>query len=127
MPADNIFTFYLMSDGTNNYFSLPDDNTIDINHHTVKIYSFNSDTGNYSYLLTELDLYHAYLHWDLSSIANGYVCKMMGDNDTNYIKEYSLDLMKVSGIVSSKTSVHIWFASDGERGFHVWFRILVLE
>jgi hypothetical protein len=108
-----------MSDWTNNYFSLPEGNTIDIYQHAVKIYTFNSDMDNYSHSLPELDLYHAYLHWDLTSIANGYICEIMADNDTNYIKEYPLDLMKVSGIVSSKKGVHIWFTCDGETGVHV--------
>jgi hypothetical protein len=56
MPADNIFAFYLIGDSTNNYFSLPDCNTIETNHDTVKFYSFNSDMDNQYQSLPELDL-----------------------------------------------------------------------
>jgi hypothetical protein len=83
-----------MGGRTNDYFSLPDGNTIDTNHETVKVYSFNSDAWNYYQLLPELDLSPVYLHWDLSSTANGYVCEMMIDNEVIYIKEYPLDSMK---------------------------------
>jgi hypothetical protein len=52
---------------------------------------------------------------------------MMTDKEAIYIKEYPLDSMKVSGTVSSKKSVHIWFTSDDENGVHIWFMRLVLE
>jgi hypothetical protein len=94
---------------------------------TINVYSFNIDTGNYYDPLPELDLYQAYLAWGLTSIDNDYECQIMADNDTNYIKEYSLDSMKGYWIVSRKKSVHIWFTSDGEASVHVWLRRLVLE
>jgi hypothetical protein len=46
-PADNSFTFDLMADWTNDYFSQLDGNIIDSNHVIVKLYSFNRDAGNY--------------------------------------------------------------------------------
>jgi hypothetical protein len=57
--------------------------------------------------LGELDLSHAYFHWDLSSTANGYLWEMMAEKEVNYIKEYPLDSMKVSGIVSCKKGIRI--------------------
>jgi hypothetical protein len=41
MSADANFTFSLMCDWTNDNFTLPDRNTIDTNHNTVKLFSFN--------------------------------------------------------------------------------------
>jgi hypothetical protein len=61
MPIDNSFSFYLMGDWTNHYFSLPDGNIIDINHDIVKVYSFNSDMNNYYRPLAALDRNYAYL------------------------------------------------------------------
>jgi hypothetical protein len=82
---------------------------------------------NLSQSLPELDLSHAYLDWDLSHIAHGYVCEMMADKETNYVKEFGLDSMKVSRVVSSKKGAHIWFTIDGANAVHIWFRRLVLE
>jgi hypothetical protein len=42
--------------------------------------------NNYYRPLAALDRNYAYLQWNLNSTANGYVCEMMADNDTNYIK-----------------------------------------
>jgi hypothetical protein len=82
MSADTSLTFYLMNDWTNNYISLSDGNTIDSNHDTIKVYSFNRNPGNNIQSLPELDLSHIYLHLDLSStIAYDYVRKMMTDKE----------------------------------------------
>jgi hypothetical protein len=67
----------------------------------------HSEAGNYQKSLPELDLSHIYLHWDLGGTSYGYVCEMMTDKETNYFKEYPLDSMKVSGIVSCKKGVRI--------------------
>jgi hypothetical protein len=107
MPADTSFAFNLMVDWTNDYFSQPDGIAIDSNHNTVKLYSFNSDAENYYQPRPEFHLSHVYFHLDLSSTANRYVCEIMTDKDAIYIKEYPLDSMKVSRIVSSKKGVHI--------------------
>jgi hypothetical protein len=114
MLADRIFTFYLIGDRTNDYFSLLDDDSINSRHHTGKSLSFNDENLDMS--LPELDLSHAYFHWDLSIAADGYVCETMNDKEANYMKEYPLDLTKGSRIVSHKKSVHIMFTSDGENG-----------
>jgi hypothetical protein len=45
IPADKSFTFYLMNNWINDYFSLPHENNIDINHNSVKVDLFNSDGG----------------------------------------------------------------------------------
>jgi hypothetical protein len=128
ISADTSFTFNLMSDCTNDYFSLPDGDTIDSNHGIAKVYLFNSDTGNYYQSRPELDLFHVYLHLDLCSCtANVYVCEMMTDKKTFYIKEYTLDSLKVSGIARNKKRVHILFISDDENGVTIWFRRLMLE
>jgi hypothetical protein len=46
---------------------------------------------------------------------------MMTDKERICIKEYPLDSIKVSGIVSGQKGVHIWFTCDGEIGAHIWF------
>jgi hypothetical protein len=51
----------------------------------------------------------------------------MTDKEVNYLKEYPLDCMKVSGIVRSKKDFQISFPSQGENGVHIWFRNLALE
>jgi hypothetical protein len=56
MPADISFTFYMMVDSSNDYFRQPDGGTIDTNHESVKVYSFNDQ--NYYHILPELDLSH---------------------------------------------------------------------
>jgi hypothetical protein len=60
MPAGTSFPFYLMSDWTNDYFSLPDDIIIDSISDTIEVYSFKGK--NYYSRLHELDLYHRYFH-----------------------------------------------------------------
>jgi hypothetical protein len=72
-----------MDDGTNDYFSLYHENTIDSNHDTAKIYSFKSDLCKYYHPLSELDLYHAYLCWDMRNTAKSYMCEMMADKKAN--------------------------------------------
>jgi hypothetical protein len=80
MSSDTSFTFYLVSDWTNDCFSIPVDNTIDTNHNTVNVYAFNGE--NYYHMLPELDRPHVYLHWDLSSsITNDHVGEMMTDKN----------------------------------------------
>jgi hypothetical protein len=58
-----------MNDWTNDYFSLPDGDTIEVTHYIVKIYSFNID--NRYVRLLDVDLSFAYLHMNLDNIANG--------------------------------------------------------
>jgi hypothetical protein len=112
MPVDFSFPFYLMGNWTNDYFCLPDWNTIDSSHNTIKFYSFNGE--NCSHPLPELDLFHVDLHWNLRCYtANSYVCEMMTDKEGIYIKEYVIDNTKVSGIVSR------------EKGFNIYFQVLV--
>jgi hypothetical protein len=41
------FTLYLMSERKSIYFILSDDNTIDSDRDSIKVYSFNSDTNNW--------------------------------------------------------------------------------
>jgi hypothetical protein len=43
---------------------------------------------------------------------------MKTDKEANYIKEYPVDWMKVSGIAHSKNGVHFWVSSDGEKVVH---------
>jgi hypothetical protein len=76
----------LIGDWINDYFSLSDDHTIDSNHETIKIYSFNH--GNRSNLLPGFDLSYVYLHWNLDSI--NYVSEIN--------KERQFDLMKLGNI-----------------------------
>jgi hypothetical protein len=47
MPADTSITFYLMTYWTNDYFSLPDDDTIDSNDDFVNVYSGNGKNCHY--------------------------------------------------------------------------------
>jgi hypothetical protein len=44
--------------------------------------------------LPELDISHAYLHWDPRSTANDFVCEMMAGKEASYIKEGPLDSKK---------------------------------
>jgi hypothetical protein len=50
---------------------------------------------------------------------------MMADNDTNCLKEYQLDLIKVSMVIGSKKDIHIWFTNDSNTGIHIWFKRLM--
>jgi hypothetical protein len=59
----------MMNDWTNDYFSLPDGDTIEVTHYIVKIYSFNND--NRYIRLLDVDLFFVYLHMNLDNIANG--------------------------------------------------------
>jgi hypothetical protein len=45
LPADINFTFDLMGDWTNDYFSLLDDSTIETNHGIINLFSFNDKSG----------------------------------------------------------------------------------
>jgi hypothetical protein len=60
IPVDTRLVFILRDQRTNDYFILHDGNTIDSNHDTAKIYSFNNE---YSYEpLPDVDLSYAYFH-----------------------------------------------------------------
>jgi hypothetical protein len=48
-----------------------------------------------------------YIHWDLNSTANRFMCEMMTYKEEIFIKERLLDSIKVSGIVGSQKGVHI--------------------
>jgi hypothetical protein len=67
MPANINFTFYLMNGWTLDDLSLREGNNLDSNHNIIKVYSFNSDMGNWHLPLHELDFSHFYFHWNLSS------------------------------------------------------------
>jgi hypothetical protein len=47
ISSDLIFSFYLIDNWTNDYFSLSDDDKIDSSHQTVKVFSLNSDQNNF--------------------------------------------------------------------------------
>jgi hypothetical protein len=92
-----------MWDRTNDYFILLDDNTIDTNIGTVKLFWFIIYTENWYYELHELDEIHAHSHWDLSrTTSNGYIWGMITEKEAIYIKEYPFDSIKVSEVVRSK-------------------------
>jgi hypothetical protein len=101
--------------------------SIDSHHDTIKVYSFNIDKSNLYQPLTDVDLYHPYLHRDGCSAANDLVCKNIPYNYANYIKEYQFDSMKANGIIGSKKGAHIRFTSNGEMSIHFWFKRIVLE
>jgi hypothetical protein len=124
MHADVRLIFDLMGDWKNDNFSLTDGVTIVTHPKTIKVYSFNIDMFNQDQRLPELDLCQAYLQWYRSPSAKGYVCEMMTDNNANYIKEYPLDSMKVSGI-EDKNAIHIWHASVGDAYLHIFLKRLV--
>jgi hypothetical protein len=108
IPADTSFPFYLMSHWACNFFSLPDGNTLDTNHDAIKVYSYNRE--NYYVSLPKLDLSHVFLHSNLSCyIANDYVCETMTENESFNFKEYPLDSMNESWMISSQKNVHICF------------------
>jgi hypothetical protein len=67
-----------------------------------------------------LDISHAYLHWNLDSIDNGYITKID--------KEYQLDNMKLGKInMDVSSSFKIQFSNDDHTGIHVCFKRLLLE
>jgi hypothetical protein len=107
LPAETSFTLYSKGDWTNDYFSLPDGDSIDYINDTVKVYSFYDQNCHHS--LSELDLSCAYLNWDLGSNEYDYYCGMMTDKEGIYSKEYAIDNMKASEIMSRKKGVQISF------------------
>jgi hypothetical protein len=130
MPdANTSLIFYFTNEWTCNYFSLPDDDNIDINHDTVKLFGFNNDTNNWYQPLSDFDLSHVYLNWDL--VSTGYVCEIVGEvKNRTYAKEYGIADIKVSGIVdmSSKTDFNIRLTNDGRSsGVYIWLTRLMLE
>jgi Tfp pilus assembly protein PilP len=55
------------------------------------------------------------------------MCEMMARGDKDYVKEYPLDSMKVSGTINKKKSVRICFTCEDETSIHIWLKRLVLE
>jgi hypothetical protein len=106
---------------------LREGNNLDSNHNIIKVYSFNSDMGNWHLPLHELDFSHFYLHWNLSSAGNGFLCEIVTDNGSNnqpknLVKQRYLESMKGSGAMSNKKMFNIKFTNDGNIVFMFGFR-----
>jgi hypothetical protein len=82
IPANIRFTFFLMNEWTNQYFSILYGYILDADYNSV---SFVSEENSYEQL-SELDLSHAYLHLDLDRISNRY--------PTEIEKESQIESMK---------------------------------
>jgi hypothetical protein len=82
--------------------------------------------------LHELDFSHFYLHLNLSSAGNGFLCEIVAEIGTekqhkNLVKQHYLESMKGSNVMSNKKGFNTKFTNDGNTCVHIWFKRLLLD